>query len=475
MLYRFLTISFALIFFCMKSAYAEPKQMTLREAIYLALAYNVSIENEELRRIADKFNLKVVYNHYQWQYGFAGNVGYTSSKVGGRTEESTSSALTPTANKTGVYGTTYSLNLTNPSNNGIYNPGINLSVTQPLMRGFGKQISLTPLYNAEDSELISRLVFKNSVIQVVTQVTNAYNTLIQAQNQVEISELTLKAYQQTIANVRANIKAGRQAETDVLQAESNYASELINLKGAKNSVLTSTRDLLNLIGVPPDKEIIIDKTPYSHLPEIPSQYEAYQTALENNIQYRSDLLSLESLRRALLVAKDEMRPAFNLTLNATTGGGSGRGINAGFESLFNNKNTSASAQLDFDVPIRNYSIKQNLINAQVQLAQAEINLSQELRTLKTTILNNIADTQTSIDQIDLSKKAIELQRKDQQQLNAKLRYGLASVFEVNTRQHDLAQAMNQLVNDQINYINSLTVLYANMGILLDVWQIDINY
>ena len=61
MLYRFLTISFALIFFCMKSAYAEPKQMTLREAIYLALAYNVSIENEELRRIADKFNLKVVY------------------------------------------------------------------------------------------------------------------------------------------------------------------------------------------------------------------------------------------------------------------------------------------------------------------------------------------------------------------------------------------------------------------------------
>lgn len=475
MLYRIVTIWIIFALSGASFAHAEAKHLSLRDAVFLSLAYNTSVQSDEIRRIADKFNLRVAYNRFEWQYGLAGSASYTSARVGGRSAVNSSTTLTPTANKTGVYGTTYSLNLSNPTANGIYNPGITMSVTQPLMRGFGKKITLTPLYDAEDSEMLSRLNFKNTIIQTVTQVISAYNALIQAYNQVEISELTLAAYKLTIDDMRANIKAGRRAGTDILQAESNYASELVNLKGARNSVETSTRDLLNLIGLPPDIAIKIDLKPYTDWPKVPARSKAYKIAMENNIQYRSDLLSIKSIRRSVIVAKDDMRPLLNFTLNASTGRGGGGSFNSGFYSLLNNKNTSISGQLDLDIPIRNYGLKQNLINSQVQLAQAELNLSQERRTLKTTIFNNVADTETSRDQIKLSEKAIDLRRQDQVFLNTKLRYGLASVFEVNTRQQELSQALNQLVNDKINYINSLTVLYANMGILLDVWQISIDY
>lgn len=475
MLFRFLTAWVMLMLICGGAAHAESKHLSLRDAIFLSLAYNTSIQTDEIRRIADKFNLQVAYNRFEWQYGLAGSANYTTARVAGHSEVSSSTSLTPTANKAGVYGTTYALNLSNPTANGIYNPGITMTITQPLMRGFGKAITLTPLYDAVDNETMSRLNYKNTVIQTVTQVINAYNALIQAHNQVEISQLTLAAYKLTISEMRANIKAGRRAPTDILQAESNYASELISLRGAKNRVATTTRDLLNLIGLPPENEVTIDMEPYLDFPEIPKDQEAFQIAMDSNIQYQSDLLSLKTLRRALVVAKDGMRPQLNFTLNARTGAGSGRDFNSGFNSLLNNKNTSISGQLDLDIPIRNYNLRQNLLNAQVQLSQAELNFSQLRRTLKTMILNNIADTKTSAEQIKLSEKAIDLRRQDQEFLNTKLRYGLTTVFEVNTRQQELSQALNQLVNDKINYINSLTVLYANMGILLDVWQISIDY
>lgn len=475
MLQQCLRILLIASLFCATIAQSEPVHLSLREAVFLSLAYNTNIQNNEIRRIADKFSLDVAENRFQWQYGLAGSINQTTARFEGVTQTNSSTAITPTANKTGVYGTSYSLNLRNPTNRGIYNPGIEMTVTQPLMRGFGKEITLTPLYDAEDNEILSRLSFKNTIIQTVTQIISAYHALIQAHNQVEISELTLEAYKLTMENISANIKAGRRAPTDILQAESNYASELVNFKGAKNNVETSTRDLLNLIGLPPDMEITIDLQPMDHFPSVPPKQEVFDIALRNNIQYQSDLISMKGLKRSVMVAKDNMRPQFNLTLSAGTGNGIGGGTNSGIDSLLNNKNTFVFGQLDLDVPILNYGLKQAFINAKVQLAQAELNLSQEQRTLKTTIFNNVADVETSAEQIKLSEKAINLRRKDQEFLNAKLSYGLTTVFEVNTRQQELSQALNQLANDRIRYVNSLTVLYANMGILLDVWEISINY
>ena len=249
----------------------------------------------------------------------------------------------------------------------------------------------------------------------------------------------------------------------------------MNLQQAENNVITTKRDLMNLIGLPPDTAFTVDSKPHYGLPKEPTKKEAFQEALQGNIQYRSDLLSLNIVRRNLHVAKDNTLPQLNLTLTGTTGNGPGRGPDSGFESLFNSRDNSVQAQLDLDIPIRSFQLKQQLLNARVSLAQAEINLDQEVRNLKTTIYNNIADIESNRKQIKLSKNAINLRKKDQEYLNAKLQHGLSNVFEVSTRQQELSQAMNRLVSDEISYVNSMTVLYANMGILLDVWKIEINY
>ncbi len=462
---------------CCQSAFAEEKLLTLKEAIFLALRFNPEIQIGEIGRIAEKFNLLVEEDVFHWNYGLQGSARYTTSRVSGESINNYSTTLTPSATKNGIYGTTYALKLTNPISDGVYNPAITMEMTQPLMRGFGKDVTLAPLYSAEDQEMINRLRLKNTIIQTVATVIATYNALIQAYTRVEISEKTLEAYSITIDSIAANIKAGRRAATDILQAEANYASELVNLQIAKSSVITLKRDLMNLIGLSPDMKFTINLNLDldTLLPAVPGKKAAFQVALENNVQYRSDLLALKQLRRALVVAKDNMRPLLNFSLQATSGSGSGGGFNSGLSSLTNGKNNNLTAELSLDFPIDDYVLKQGLINAQVGLSQAEINLRAEVRNLKTIIFNNIEDVKSSIEQIRLSKNAIALREKDQEHLNAKLQYGLTTVFEVTTKQQELAEALNRLVTDQITYINSMTVLYANMGILLGEWGIKINY
>ena len=462
------------IMFC-QLAFAEEKLLTLKEAIYLALRFNADVQTSEIGRIAEKFNLLVEENVFQWQYGLKGFSRYTTSQDSIHAINKSETTLDLQSTKNGIYGTTYALKLANPIIDGVYSPGITMEVTQPLMRGFGKAVTLTPLYNAEDQEMIHRLLLKNTIIQTVATVIATYNALIQAYTQVDISKMTLDAYKMTIDNIAANIKAGRRAATDILQAEANYASELVNLQVAENNVITIKRDLMNLIGFSPDIKFTIDVGLGELLTAVPEKEEAFQVALKYNIQYRSDLLSLEQLRRLLGVAKDNMRPTLNFSLRATSIGDSSNKFSSNLVGLINNKNGNLTAELTWDVPIDDYHLKQGLINAQVSLVQAEINLDAEVRNLKTTILNNIADVKSSIEQIRLSENAIALRKKDQEYLNAKLQHGLSSVFEVTTKQQELAQALNRLVADKITYLNSMTVLYANMGILLDEWNISINY
>lgn len=458
-----------------QAGFAQAKKLLLEEAIFLSLRYNPNVQNGEIQRVVDKFNLRVAENEFEWQYALNASYQKNEATTAGVHSRSESSTFTPAATLNGVYGTTYSLTMTNPTTNGIYNPGINATITQPFLRGFGMAVTLAPLYNAYDNEKQSRLLLKSTVIQDVVNVIQAYRAVILAQNNLKTSELALKAYQSTIDADNARIRSGQKAPVDVLEAQAQYATEEVNYQNAKNAVLTTKLQLLNQIGLPPETEIIIPADIEEIVPLEPTVNDSFKVTLENNTQYLSDLLGINILKRQLLVATDANRPSLDFTLDATTGNGSGTGFNSGLDSLINGKNTNVIGMFNLQVPIDNYPLKQQIINSQISLSKAEISLQAEVRQLKTTIINNINDVVSNLKQIQLAENALKLREKDQEKLNVRLKYGLVSTFEVTTKQRELNDARQRLITAKVQYLNSLTVLYANMGIILDEWKINIIY
>lgn len=260
-----------------------------------------------------------------------------------------------------------------------------------------------------------------------------------------------------------------------MQASSDYASQKVTLNDAVNTVTTSKRDLMNLIGLSPNIAFQVPKDVTITPKKIPDYEKAFEIALANNPGYQQSLLSMNTTERQLISARDNARIRLDMKIDASTGNGSGLSPNSGFRSLTNNKNTNLGFSLDLEIPIDNYQLKQGVLDAKVQLDQAKIQLAQSKRDLERDVRNDLNDIHSNWEQIELAQTALGLQQKNQTAMLTKLRLGLVSTLDVSTTQRSLNDARQALIRTEVNYLNSMTQLYGDMGVLLNIWNIQIQF
>jgi len=451
------------------------KRLSLHEAILLALRYNPDVKNAEIQRVADKFALKLAKNNFEFQYALTASLAQTDNQIAAQQNSSLTTTLTPTVHRTGVLGTTYSMSLNNPIINGIYHPGIDLKLTQPLMRGFGKKVATASLYSATQSEKINQLNLRSALIQAVVAVITAYRQFVIDQNNIVIDKLSLKDYAQTIKLNNALIKAGRQAPTEVIQTKAEYTQMQFTLKNDKNIVKQDRLNLLRVIGLPAQTKIIVPKNIKINKRQQADINKILAISLKNNITYLSQAIQLTLDKRQFLVDKDAARTQLNLTLEAEKYGVVDTNSTVEYEHKIYNDEKHFSALVNLNIPIDNYTLKQAIINDKVILNQDAIKLATLARNLKLTLIADTDTIETSYDAIKIAKTTLKLQRENQKYLQAKLKYGLVSTFEVTTKQQQLDQARVQLLQQKIAYLNAQTQLYSDMGTILNQWHIKVRY
>lgn len=169
-------------------------QLSLREAILLALRYNPNIQNAELDRIVQRYQLRLAHNQFELQYALGASGVIQKSKFNGVGSDTTHTLLgSPEFNLKTKLGTEANLSINNNVNeNNNYNPVLNFSLTQPLLRGFGKAVNEAALLDAEDNEWLNKLNLQQSVADQVTQVIVAYRMLILSGNNLQNQRLQLK-------------------------------------------------------------------------------------------------------------------------------------------------------------------------------------------------------------------------------------------------------------------------------------------
>lgn len=454
---------------------ASAKALSLREAILLALRYNPDVQNAEIQRVSDKFSLRTSQNNFELQYALTGTIQNQYAHIGGVSNHLETSQIAPTLTKNGIYGTNYSFGMTNQNAMGVYNPGITFQIVQPLLSGFGKDVATASLYNAQETEKINQLNLRNQLLETVTSVINAYRTLVASQNNVIIDELSLQDFQATIVMDNALIKAGRKPPTEVVQAKAEYAQAQLTLQNDKNRVVQDKLALLNILGLSPDRLILIPTDIALCADVTPSLETAYEIALKNNINYLTQTIQVKLDERQLLVDEDANRARLNLNVNATRGNVASFSNNTNVQGVLSNNNTNRMVALDLNVPINDYSLMQAVVNDKGNLQKDRITLNNIARQLKLTLENDLDTVYSNKENIKLADETLKLQEQNQSYLIARLKYGLVSTFEVTTKQQDLDKARIQYIQAKINYLNALTQLYLDMGVTLDKWNIEVRY
>ena len=453
--------------------------LSLREAILLALRYNPNIQNAELDRIVQRYQLRLAHNEFELRYALAGSAVIDKTHYSNVGDAVTKSYIaTPEFDLKTKLGSTLSLKMDNTvAPIGDYNPLLNFSFTQPLLRGLSKSVNEAGLLDAIDNEWLNKVNLQQSVIDQVTQVITAYRALVLSGKTLQNQRIQLKEARELYNINEKKIAAGQLEPTGNVQP--SYQIESLNLmvEQAENDFTTASLELLQTIGLDPDMKIAVPSDVTLDAIQIPTVGKSIDRALTHNAAYLALKMLLRADERAYKVAKDQQ--LWQLDFNANVQAGTLTDIDnqgvKGLRGIYNGRNITESAGVTLVVPLNDKARRNQLISAKVRLEKDRLNLIAAKRTLITVIKNTIHSIQSQAKRYALAKKQVALAAQSYALEKKKQQAGIASALDVNNTQNQWIASQIGLINAKIAYLNQLSALQRILGTTLEDWHLTLRY
>jgi len=453
----------------------KPLILTLHDAVLLAMRNNPSLKVAELNRITQKYALVVEKYFFQPQYSFTAGFVRTENGDGTRTNKIT---FSPSVSLNTSFGTNFKLSMANTIDRGGFEPSATLSITQPLIKGFGEDIVLQALRNALDTEIVNKLNLKSTTIDTVNKIVADYFQVVQAKENLQADLYSLKRLNQTLDYDKKMIAAGRQAKQDIVQPQAQIASAKVTILNDKNTLRQNRFTLLNDLGLKLDANIQVSKKiDFDEIAKLltgkhglPAIDKSQTLALENNISYLTLGITLRSTARALVKAENDQKWDLEFSASQQVGG------STSVDELWKGgEHREFDLGVNLTVPINDLTSKQTLVAAKVALDQADINYAQEKRQLKINTFNQYHSVINSKQQLESSKQAFILQQKNLDIAKKKYKAGLISTFELLQNEGDLTTSEIAVISAKISYVNALLTFDKQIGVTLDYWDIKVRY
>ena len=461
------------------------KQMhlTLQGAIALALHKNVDIKSAYLQRILDKLTLRLAKDQYRLQPSFSVDTITTQLPNAFSRANDRSFGVTPGVEWDSPYSTKFQFSWSNTLDNGAYGNTASFTVTQPLLKGFGKRIAEAPLNEALDQEIQAKMTLRQTLITTITQVITDYYALQEAEMNIANVKDTLKTNQRHLFQDRLRVKSGDLARTELAQDEYQVEQQKVQIGSTANIIKDAQLKLLNDLGLAQGIELVLPKD--IQVPQVQAnQNLSEKIILAKNISYQQSLLGIKQAKRNLLIQRDNAR--WGLSVRATAartsanfGGGTNTNPN---DPLPGNHNTNTvisdnEIQLSLTAPIGRERLQneENIAQARIGLKNDEIKLAQQQLTLKNQVDDQVQRIKADLTNIHLAEKALTLQEKTLKVTKEKIAYGMSSNFELFSQLSSYNSALQTVIQNKITYLNDLAQFDALLGTTLETWHIKVKY
>jgi outer membrane protein len=364
---RLTLVTLFLTLFTAHNALAQPdplkREISLEESVRQALKSNLNLQLQ--REEVESAKGVSLSAEGKFDIYVEADAGYQSQELtpiipGGPQEEDKGAwnveaaklFSTGTAVTLGWQNTSYESDSENLLLNPSYSSGLNLTLQQPLLKGFGSDIQTASLRAAEKQLEASSFEVDSEAANLAAQVKQAYWALVYAGQNIEVQKLSLELTQKLLAETEAKIEAGKLAPVEIYQPQSEVARKEEDLISAERAIGIAEDNLKLLLNsdewltvysptdTPTTERIKLD------LPVI----------LENALQKRPDIkaadLSTEAARLQLQIREDEIRPDLSLV------GGAGVGAmnddyGYSIDNSLRDSDSSWQVGVTFSVPLQN--------------------------------------------------------------------------------------------------------------------------
>ncbi|MEM1251758.1 MAG: TolC family protein [Cyanobacteria bacterium P01_H01_bin.21] len=426
--------------------------LTQTDVVTLLLQNNRELKNAALERIAQRQELREAESIFQpdftptLQLGVVDRTGDTTDIT--REAQLGGELLTP-------LGTTLEVTV-----DLIDEQDVDLTVTQPLLRGAGRRVNTASVEIARLQETGNQLNLQQQLITDITNGVRTYHALIRAQASLQIQQLSFETQQQQRRSVEALVEAGRRARFELVEIDANLAATETNVLEAENNLEQAKSDLLNLLDLEESIEISIPDETLATLStleqeaNVPPLDELVATAYINRPDYRQVQLDVQVAELNGVVAADNRRWNLDLRANASTGDFSEASTELVLTRLLEDESTETAFQ-------RNQVTQQQLQNDLDRLeSDIRLNVADQLR-----------DVESARNRIEATRLARELAEQRLENARARERRGRTrDIFEVLELQNDLVEAQNNEVNAAIDLADAIASLNESLGTTLNVWS-----
>jgi len=370
-----------------------------------------------------------------------------------------------------------------------------LSLTQPLLKGFGIDVTRSRITLAEIQTEVEDLNLKQRAIQVAEQTEKAYWDLVLAYAQLDEAKESRERARMLLEENRTRVRLGQLPEVEVVQAEAEVAARESNIIAAKKQIKDMDEQLKMMLNLPPgaalwEKSVFpVDKP---RLMDVDLSFlRSVQVALEKRVEVITNELNLKGGYVARKVAKNATLPALNLQASYSLQGLSGNqrmgdilglgglgsfqnlpqrfqgGYNQSLDVLGSADFPEWVVGLQFEYPIGNRAAKADLAQADLRIKQSVAQQAQIQQQVATELREIIRRVESSKDQVDAATVSVALSERRLAEEERKLHYGLSTSFDVLQMQERLIAQKSQLSQAQNQYMRALVDFDRAKGILLD--------
>ena len=388
------------------------------------------------------------------------------------------------------------LNLFNP----VTTAYLDLTVSQPLLQGFGIATNNRPIRVAKNNLRAADIVFKQQVIVTVQTVVQAYWLLVSANEDVEVKRKALALSQHLYSDNQKQVDVGSLAPIEIVRAEAEVASDEQALVTSQTTVLqqeTILKNALSRNGLAnpavaaarivatdhiriPAQETLEPITALFHKRRRKStraSAEPHPARKPENPSHRDPQFDAPHLKRLRRSAEYRLggRPQQPLRFRRRRQNPffiGGYGTVAGQVFARNFPNYSVGLQLS--IPLRNRNAQANYATAAVNLHQNELSVQRLINQIHVDVQNALITVGQARAQYSAAVKSRILQEQTLDAEQKKYAVGASTPFLVIQAQRDLATAGGAEVVAEATYIQARLQLDVATGRMLDVYNIEID-
>ncbi len=476
------------------SGFPQVMDLTLTDAVMLALRYNRSLESAYLDRVLARFNLRRDLTEFYPDIDV--NVGadtklsedFTTHKGGDIPSARTSTQSAGTWVRTSVSqkiptgaDITFtwdagadSRRTSTRDSTGWSEPvdtGWVARFSQPLLKDGGRAYSTASIKETRIREEDAVRTLRDKVITTVSSVIAAYRDLLRVYQDLKVQRASLEQAREQMEITRLLIETGRRAANEILQSEANVARQELAMEEARTRLDDAQLKLLELLNIGRDITIVPTESVEYRTVE-PDFQECLRIAFDRNAGYLRAMNQVTLSQLAIMKAENQRK--WDLSLDA--------GYSQGWHR--DHHDPDPDRRLDvWDVGLRlkiplpvygneKYARESGLLSARINLRKAAMDVMSVEENLENQVRNAVQRVDSARRQVDMARRTRDFSEKSFEATKLEFRLGRISNNDYIREQEKLRDDQLAEINSIIAYENAMTSLDQLLATTLETWEID---